>query len=120
LTLAFLETNCNYFLDEKILNKKSFYNTINQQQIEIENKAILLQKHLKRYGIDSEVVTSKGQFGGGALPGSEIISFAVKLIIIKDTSKKRSVFAENLYKKLLLQSIPVLGVYEKVIFILMC
>jgi len=43
---------------------------------------------LKRYGIDSEVVTSKGQFGGGALPGSEIISFAVKLIIIKDTSKK--------------------------------
>jgi len=114
LTLAFLETNCNYFLDEKILNKKNlFYNTINQQQIEIENKAILLQKHLKRYGIDSEVVTSKGQFGGGALPGSEIISFAVKLIIIKDTSKKRSVFAENLYKKLLLQSIPVLGVLRK-------
>ncbi len=25
LTLAFLETNCNYFLDEKILNKKIFF-----------------------------------------------------------------------------------------------
>ena len=114
LTLAFLETNCNYFLDEKILNKKNlFYNTINQQPIEIENKAKKLQQYLSKYDIESEVVASKGQFGGGALPGSEIDSFAVKIKIIKDTSRQKSIFAENLYKNLLQQNKPLLGILRK-------
>ena len=98
----------------KVLKKKNlFYNTINQQPAEIENKAQKLKKYLKGYHIDSEVVDNKGQFGGGALPGSELVSFAVKLIIIKDTSRQRSAFAEKLHKNLLQQNKPVLGILRK-------
>jgi len=114
LTLAFLENNCNYFLDEKLLNKKNlFYKMINQPLFEIEKKAKTLQEFLSKYKIDSEVVESKGQFGGGALPGSEINSFAVKLKVKKNTSRQRSEFAESLYKGLLQQSIPVLAILRK-------
>lgn len=114
LTLAFLETNLNYFLDEEILNKKNlFYNTINQKKIEIEKKASLLQKHLYSYNIDSLIVKNNGQFGGGALPGSKIDSFAVKLKLNIKTSRQKSEFAENLYKSLLLQSKPILGILRK-------
>jgi len=76
---------------------------------------------LKRYGIDSEVVTSKGQFGGGALPGSEIISFAVKLIIIKRHFKKRGQYLQKIcIKSCYCRASRYLVFYEKVIFILMC
>ena len=68
---------------------------------------------LSKYKIDSEVVESKGQFGGGALPGSEINSFAVKLKVKNNTSRQRSEFVESLYKGLLQQSIPVLAILRK-------
>ena len=114
LTLAFLETNCNYFLDEKLLYKKNlFYKTINQLPVDIEKKAKIFQEYLSKYEIDSEVVESKGQFGGGALPGSEIPGFAVKVKVKKDTSRQRSEFAESLYKGLLRQSLPILGFLRK-------
>ena len=114
LTLAFLETNCNYFLDEEALYKKNlFYKTISQPLFEIEKKAKTFQEYLSKYEIDSEVVESKGQFGGGALPGSEIPGFAIKLKVKKNTSRQRSEFAERLYKGLLRQSIPVLGILRK-------
>ncbi len=114
LTLAFLETNCNYFLDESILNKKNlFYSTIKQSLPEIENKAKLLQQYLDKHNVDTDIVKSKGQYGGGALPGSEIDSFAIKIKILTDTSRQRSLFAESLYKNLLKQNLPVLGILKK-------
>lgn len=114
LTLAFLESNASYFLNESVLNTKNqFYRTIKQTPDELKKKAEKLKSLLKSYAIDCAVVDSKGQYGGGALPGREIPSFAVQIAVKKKTARQRSEFAEKLYKELLQQKIPVLGILRK-------
>ena len=111
LTLSLLEANCNLFLDKKkLLEKNLFYKTVNQKAEEIEKKAISLQKYLKKSKIVSEVVKSKGRFGGGAMPKKEIDSYSVKIELNKESTRKRSETAEKIYKTLLQQDLPVLGV----------
>lgn len=114
LTLAFLETNCRYFLDASDLKEKNlFYNTIQQTQAKLEKKAQNFKMLLEKQHVEVELVESKGQYGGGAMPGKEIKSFALKLKIDKNTSRQRARFAENLHQKLLLQKIPVLSILKK-------
>ena len=114
LTLALLETNCNFFLDEALLfNNNLFYKTINQTANEVENKAKVLQQLLGDNNIESEVVATKGQYGGGALPGKEIPGFSVKLNINKNTGRDRSATAEKIYRGLLQQHQPLLGILRK-------
>jgi L-seryl-tRNA(Ser) seleniumtransferase len=114
LTLAFLETNNRYFLDESVLNQKNlFYKLLNQSQQELEDRATKCKKLLAKYKIDAEVFQSKGQYGGGALPGKEIDSFAIKLNLEKDTARQRSELAEMIFKELLQQKIPILGILRK-------
>ena len=113
LTLALLETNCNLFLDKKqLLEKNLFYKTINQSQSDIENKAILLHKYLQEFNIDSDIVKSKAQYGGGALPASSIESYSVKLDLKKRTNTEKSKTAEKIYRDLLKQDFPLLGVLK--------
>ncbi|MCB2208362.1 MAG: L-seryl-tRNA(Sec) selenium transferase [Bacteroidetes bacterium] len=114
LTLAFLETNNRYFLDESVLYQKNlFYKMLNQSPQELENKANRCKALLAKCKIDAEVIQNKGQFGGGALPGKEIDSFAVQLNLKKDTARQRSELAKMIYKELLQQKIPVLGILRK-------
>lgn len=114
LTLAFLETNNRYFLDESVLNQKNlFYKTLNQSPKELENKARKFIAFLEKYKMDAEVIRSKGQYGGGALPGKEIDSFTVKLNLRKDTARQRSELAEMIYKELLQQKLPIIGILRK-------
>ncbi len=114
LTLAFLETNNSLFLDEKVLSKKNlFYKTLKQSPAELQLKANQFSSLLSKFDIDSEVIKNKGQYGGGALPGKEIDSFAIKLIFKMDTARQRSELAEKLYKELLQQEIPILGILRK-------
>jgi len=114
LTLAFLETNCRYFLNASDLDEKNlFYNTIQQSKAKLEKKAQNFKMLLKKQHVEVELVESKGQYGGGAMPGKEIGSFAVKLKVDKKTARQRAAFAENLYQKLLQQKIPILGILKK-------
>lgn len=114
LTLAFLESNNRYFLDESVLNQKNlFYKTLNQSPEELEIKAKQLSSILNKCNIDSEVLKNKGQYGGGALPGKEIDSYAVKLNIPTNTARQRSESSEKIYKELLKQEIPLLGYLKK-------
>jgi L-seryl-tRNA(Ser) seleniumtransferase len=114
LTLAFLETNNRYFLDEPVLYQKNqFYKILNQSPQTLEQKAKKMKTLLAKFKVGAEVINSKGQYGGGALPGKEINSFSVKLSLEKDTARQRSEWAARLYKELLQQEIPVLGFLRK-------
>lgn len=112
-TLALLETTCMYFLSEKELFEKNFiYKIFNRKPEEIQHCAEFLVNELKKHKITSEVIISKGQCGGGALPEEEIQSFAVK-IIASGTSQERENYAENLYENLMIQDSPVLAILKK-------
>ncbi|NTW31440.1 MAG: L-seryl-tRNA(Sec) selenium transferase [Bacteroidetes bacterium] len=113
VTLALLETACMYYLNENDLNEKNLiYKIFNRKQEEIKKTAEILRNYLEKKGILSEIVSSKGQFGGGTLPDREIESFAV---MIKNNSpnKIRSKYAEKVYQGLLSHTKPVLGILKK-------
>jgi L-seryl-tRNA(Ser) seleniumtransferase len=112
-TLALLETSCSYYLNDNILKEKNLiFRIFSRTPDELKGTATFLSSLLKNYGIDSEIVKTKGQCGGGTLPDGEIDSFAVQ-IKMKGSNKVRSEYAEKLHSKLLLHSKPVLGVLKQ-------
>ncbi len=112
-TIALLETTFAYYLDENILNKKNFiFKTFNRKPQEIKNIAQKFSNNLKVLNIESEVVSSIGQTGGGTVPDGEIPSFSVKLLITGN-SKERSDFAEKMHYSLLQNENPVLAILKK-------
>jgi len=114
INIAFLETNCSYYLNNHELNSKNMlFRTLNQEPKELEQKAGNLQQKLLAFGIKTEVQSSKGQFGGGALPGEEIESTALCLSFIADSNKQRSRMAEQMHHALLQHKTPLLSILKK-------
>ena len=112
-TLALLETACSYYLNESSLNKKNFvFNIFNRTPDEIKNTAHLFHHKLKTGKIDSEIISSIGQTGGGTVPDGEIPSYSVK-ILVTGNNKERSGFAEKMYSDLLTHPTPVLSILKK-------
>ena len=104
--LAILETACSYYLNDKDLFKHNvLFRTLNKSIEEILETADLLKKELSSFDIKSEIVESKGKYGGGTLPDLEINSYSVKLL--PDNSK--NTLAKKLYHKLLEQDHPILS-----------
>jgi len=109
-----MEAALSYYLDDKILIKKNtLFRMMTKKQNEIKANAELLQKELLKYNINSTVVEGKGQCGGGALPGKDIESFAVRIDGNFKSNKKKSEFAEKLYYGLLHFKTPVVGILRK-------
>ena len=107
-TLTFLETACKYYLnDDDLFTKNILFKTLKRSISEKEKTAKALQKLLKNSNIHSEVIKNKGRYGGGTLPEYEIDSFAVKLVFDKKDN------AEKLFRLLLLQEKPVLGILRQ-------
>ncbi len=112
-TIALLETSFTYYLNEKELIKKNFiFSIFNRKPLEIKATAQKFSDLLKTNNIDSEIVSSIGQTGGGTVPDGEIPSFSVKLLI-NGNSKECSNFAEKIYSALLHNKQPVLAVLKK-------
>lgn len=112
-TLALLETACLYYMDENILQQKNiFFKTLNRSVKEIKTSADLLQKKLTDSKISSEIISSKGQCGGGTLPDAEIDSFSL-VIKTKGTGKENSAYAEKMYAGLLHHKTPILALLLK-------
>lgn len=112
-TIALLETVCKYYLNENELIKKNFvFKVFNRKPEEIKTIAQKFSNDLKLHNIESEVVSSIGQAGGGTLPNGEIPSFSVKLLV-NGNSKERSDFSEKIYTSLLHHQKPVLSVLKK-------
>jgi L-seryl-tRNA(Ser) seleniumtransferase len=113
-TLAILESTCLHYLNTKqLIEKNPVFRMLSKTPEEIQGDAVILQKLLKRYGIESAVVDSKGQSGGGSLPGTEIESFAIMITPENKSKKDISCFAEKMYSGLLSHEFPVLGVIRK-------
>jgi len=113
-TLVLLETACEYYLNDKLLfGKNVAFGMMSTPLKEIKKKAEQLNRKLKENGIDSEVVSSKGHYGGGALPELEIDSYSVELKTGKGSGKERSDMAEKFYHDLLINKEPVLGILRR-------
>jgi L-seryl-tRNA(Ser) seleniumtransferase len=113
-TLAFMEAALFTYLDDQVLTKKNLlFNMMSRTPEELLAKAELLKKALANHCISSSVVKSKGQCGGGALPGKEIESFAVRIDPDLKSGKKKSEFAEKLYSGLMDHVKPVVAILRK-------
>jgi seryl-tRNA(Sec) selenium transferase len=71
------------------------------------------QKALEKDNVNSKVIPNKGFCGGGALPMEEIESYAVRLLPDHNSSKEKSRFAEEVYYRLMVHSLPVTGILRK-------
>ena len=113
-TLAFMEAALSYYLDDKTLTEKNnIFRMMTKKSGKLKRNAELLQKKLSDYKINSTITKGKGQCGGGALPGKELDSFAVRIDGDFGSNKKKSEFAERLYYNLLHSKTPVVGILRK-------
>jgi L-seryl-tRNA(Ser) seleniumtransferase len=113
-TLALLESALRYYLnDDSLLEKNEVFKMLTTDPEKIKERASMLQKALEKEKIRSDVITSQGYCGGGALPMEEIESYAVRLLPAYQSNKQRSRFAENVYYSLMLHSLPVTGILKK-------
>ena len=112
-TLTLLETACSYHLtDEALFAKSPIYRMFSRNPEELRLVATKLSGKLKEFGIQSQVVETKAQCGGGTLPDAEIDSFAVELLCDATNNKERSGFAERMHHNLLHSSTPVLAILK--------
>ena len=113
-TLAFMEAALSYYLDDETLTKKNtIFRMMTKKPDEIKRNADLLMEELAKHKINSTVVIGKGQCGGGALPGKELDSFAVRIDGDFGSNKKKSEFSEKLYSALMHHKTPVVGILRK-------
>jgi len=109
-TIAALNTILKFYLHEEVLFKKSpVFMMLNRKKEELLILAEKLFNELKSNQINSEIVESKAQCGGGALPQLEMESYAVKILSAQPDKR----FAEKLFKSLLKHEKPVLGILRE-------
>lgn len=112
-TLAMLETACAYHVtDEALFTKSPIYRMFSRKPDELKAAASNLRDRLQKLGVNSRIVETKAQCGGGTLPDAEIDSFAVELICDASNNKERSGFAERIHSNLLHSSTPVLAILK--------
>lgn len=113
-TIAMLETSCKYYLNEEVLFKKNLtFKLATQAKNELLKKAEQLSEKLSKAGIKNEIVESKGQTGGGSLPGQEIDSYAICLNPKLSTNKENVAYAELMFSQLLDSTKPLLGILKQ-------
>lgn len=108
--IATLHAILKYYLKEEELVKKSpVFMMMNRSKNDLLLFAKKLSDLLKSHDLNSKVIESKAQCGGGALPEHEFESFAVKLLF----DKKDKDFADRVFKSLLRYEQPVLGILRE-------
>lgn len=109
-TIAVLATILKFYLREEVLIKKcQVFMMLNRKKEELQILAEKLINGLNAYQIKAEIVESKAQCGGGALPQLELESYAVKIFPDKPDKK----FADKLFRKLLVSEKPVVGILRE-------
>lgn len=112
-TLAFLETACSYYLnDDTLFSKNMVFKALTREKKDIQQAAERMKGLLSEHQIKSEVIPSVGQCGGGSLPDAGIDSFAVQIIPNTHTSDP-SLYPGRMYRQLLKEEIPILGILRK-------
>jgi len=109
-TIAALNTILKFYLREEDLFKKSpVFAMLSRSKEELLKLAEKLSNDLKNYQIKNEIIESKAQCGGGAFPQLELDSYALKILPKKDEKN----FADKLFKSLLRNEKPVLGILRE-------
>jgi L-seryl-tRNA(Ser) seleniumtransferase len=113
LDMAALAWVCRQYLDDKTLKANvPIFNMLEKSQELLKADATKLSKLLKKAGIESAVVESQGQVGGGTLPHVKLNSYAVALKP-EGSAKAKKHFAEKLHRKLMLSHQPVTGILRE-------
>lgn len=113
-TLSMLEAIAIAYLDEKQLIELSpVFQMMTAKKEALHKKAEKLQTMLSEKGLESIVVESQGQAGGGSLPGKFIESYAVQIDLSEMSRNKRIETAEKMFRYLLDIEKPLLGVLRK-------
>lgn len=108
--IATLHAVLKYNLREEELVKKSpVFMMLNRSKKDLQLFANKLSDLLKLHDVNSEMIDSKAQCGGGALPQHEFESHAVKLLF----ENKDKNFTDRLFKSLLRCEKPVLGILRE-------
>ena len=102
----------NYINDEKLIRSNPAFAMLNRSGSDLRLLAEQLFTEFATRGIESNIIETKAQCGGGTLPHLEIDSYAV---VLKSGSNKR---AEQIHKKLRLLPKPILAILRegKIIF----
>jgi L-seryl-tRNA(Ser) seleniumtransferase len=109
-TIASLNVILKFYLkEENLFSKSPVFRMLNRSKDELLKIAEKLSDELKSNQIKNEIVETKAQCGGGALPQLELDSYAVKILPPKPDRK----FAEKLFKSLLRCDKPVLGILRE-------
>jgi len=113
LTLAGLSAACRHYLrDEELSASNPTFAMLHRDGSELDRLAAKLVDALKQRGINGRTVESKGQCGGGSLPDVSLDSVAVEILPGK-TMGGGQTFAERLFKGMLRNDRPVLGVLRE-------
>lgn len=114
ITLAFLENACRYYLDDNLLKEKNvFFQMLQRPKKELLANSELLKNELKKQNINSRIIKSFGQYGGGSMPDNTIDSYSVVIEPDTESRKKRSEFVKKMYLDLLSLEKPVLGILKQ-------
>jgi L-seryl-tRNA(Ser) seleniumtransferase len=114
LTLAALTAVCRQYLrGEDLVKHNPTFMMLNRTHEELEAMATRLADDLKERGIETSLVKSSGQPGGGTLPNVKLKSVAVEILPIKGIGDTKTTFAELLYRKLLNAERPILAVLRE-------
>ena len=109
-TIVTLSTILKFYLhEEELIERSPVFMMLNRKKEELLNLAEKLCKGLQSSEMKAEIIKSKAQCGGGALPQLELESYAVK-ISPKQPDKN---FADKIFKKLLTAEKPVLGILRE-------
>jgi len=116
ITIAILEASARHYLDEKrLFTQNVLFYTLRREAAEHKSLADYLSNQLRAKGIESSVICSEGQYGGGAMPDRTIPSFSVVLSSPKgqqgqkeQKGQKGARFAKELHIALLGANKPIL------------
>jgi len=112
-TIAMIERACIYYLnDEDLFTKNFIFKTLSRKEDELNEIAKKIQSSLRSKKIETEIIISKGQYGGGTLPDLDIKSYSVK-ILKTGKIEKQTDFAQKMHHELLQHEKPVLSILKK-------
>ena len=114
LTIAALSVACRHYLsDEDLASGNPTFSMLGRSTEELEKQAKTLVDALAERGVESRIVESEGQCGGGTLPELRIKSVAVEIVPKDKKGRSKPTFAERMYRHLLDGDQPILAVLRE-------
>lgn len=114
LTYAALSAVCRQYLrDADLKQLNPTFAALEQSLDVLSARAAALEEALRRHGVKGQVVESTGRCGGGTLPGLELPSRAVEVLLEGKVADSGSTAAEHVFTHLLRGNPPVLGILRE-------